>query len=689
MRVPFVLALAGACAIGGAGCGSAWRPAIPSGHSGVGVPADRPPSPATWPAYPRFSRHSCWTRPFLEGETPSVERVAPSYAPAPRAHPLPPATVAKRLLARLGDRRYVRAIRFAPAPAAVGRRVHVLYAGGHPPADALTATVVSSPSGPRSHATPAQILAASIASWESGIVVGALRDDMCAAGGAPLVSWTSAGGGGFSESGSALEQRFPNPAPAAFRQRVELVGRRYGFRIASLRLLRPRQLAPLLVVETDRNRKAFSHDIPAIMRLLDPTTTSGSETAQTFEAFFFAAEDAHGPFVNTEYISRGEAESGESVWNHCDYPYPVLGPVVSSCGSRTGSVIPHRVAPSPTAFRFSAAANRRFARRDVRNLLRIVVLPRNARGVPAAPSGAPSWFRSESAPPRLQSGVASARRIWVVRRPLKSLLRFVQAHARPRPRPEPPFRMRSGRIGSRPSRSYLFPPVPGRSWSRWLTLALAPLPGGSTAVLAEAGDAWLRPSPRTALLPATVRRTDLTSRVGKGRPDVLVHVRNRYDVGWIVALTNALGVVRPDLACATGLVGGPLVTLTFRSASGKVLARATVLDPLGEGRSGPCDPLQLTVRGRTARLLIAADLLLRIQRLLGVNLAPPLPRDVASCLRRHGWTVEAAGRSELETAHESERWRIVFHRTGKVTTSRPAPRVLARCVRPKTPPAVG
>jgi hypothetical protein len=258
-----------------------------------------------------------------------VYRVAPSYAPAPRSHPIRPATVAKRLLARLGDRRYVHSIVFAPAKPAVGHAVHVLYAGGHPPRDALTATILPLHAqwASRRHPTPQQSLTSLIASWESGLVAGALRDDMCAAGGAPLVSWTSADGGLFSESGNAFEQRFPNPSPAVFRKRVARAGRQYGFRIAELKLLRPEQIAPLLLVDTSRSRKAFVRDIPAIMKLLNPTTVVGSQGAQTFEGFLFAAEDSHGPFTATEGLSRGQSEGGEWAATSCLYPYPTLGPV--------------------------------------------------------------------------------------------------------------------------------------------------------------------------------------------------------------------------------------------------------------------------------------------------------------------------------------------------------------------------
>jgi hypothetical protein len=337
LRALFVISavLAG---FGLAGCGgSGHRPPAttgpraqqPLGGPRVSLGVPKPPSPNTWPAYPHFSHHSCWTRPFIRGSLPTVERVAPSYAPAPRSRAIAPAVVAQRLLARFGDRRYIRSITFAAAPPAIGSRVHVYYAGGHPPTDALTATVHSDGAQPPSgHPTPSQSISDAIVSYEAGLVDGALRDDMCAAGGAPLVSTNGADGGSFSETGFALEQRFPNPSPAAFRQHVKLVGRRYGFHIASLKLLRPEQLAPILIVDTNRNRKTFVHDMPTIVSLLNPTNHAGHQTAETFEGFLLAAEDSHGPFAEMESLSRGEAEGGEWSWNRCVYPYPTLGPML-------------------------------------------------------------------------------------------------------------------------------------------------------------------------------------------------------------------------------------------------------------------------------------------------------------------------------------------------------------------------
>lgn len=257
-------------------------------------------------------------------------RSAPSYAPTRPSHPIPPKEIARRFLARFGDPRYIRSITFRPAPPAVGSRVHVLYAGGHPPADALQAHIsvpAANEQAQPPHPSHAQNLVYGIADWESQLVGGALRDDFCAAGGAPLVLWSAlpASGGGIADRNMALEQRFPNPSPAAFRKRVALVGRRFDFHVVSLRLRRPEQIAPLLVVRTNRNRTAFVKDVGKIMDLLAPSSTAGHGSAETFEAFFFAAEDAHGPFMWTQYVSRGEAEGGEWAANQCLYPYPEIG----------------------------------------------------------------------------------------------------------------------------------------------------------------------------------------------------------------------------------------------------------------------------------------------------------------------------------------------------------------------------
>ena len=167
-----------------AGCGSTRHlDADPS----VQVAATTPPSPATWPSYPRFPAGSCWTRPFGGGRP---LQAAPSYATALRR--VEPAQLVRQILARFGDRRYVLRVELAPPPAITLQHLRGYFAGVRPPADALWA-FVSAPTATQQPATPpapGRVPEQMIAEWEAELVVGGLRDDFCAAGGAPLVGWT-------------------------------------------------------------------------------------------------------------------------------------------------------------------------------------------------------------------------------------------------------------------------------------------------------------------------------------------------------------------------------------------------------------------------------------------------------------------------------------------------------------------
>jgi hypothetical protein len=245
-------------------------------------------------------------------------RSAPSFLPV-KQPPTAPTVIVRRLLARFGDRRFIRRIELGPPPPRTLQHVP------RPPSDALWAYIYAPAASdvPASHPKPGEHM---VAQWEAGLVSGALRDDFCAAGGRPLAGATvvprASGHAGPFDGTFALLPRFPNPSPQAFRRRVELIGRRYGFRIVSLRLLRPRELAPLLVVETQRERKAFVRDVPAIVSLLNPRSSDGQQTAQTFEGIFFEARDAKGPFVGIEQVYRGWIEGGQWSWDRFVYPYP-------------------------------------------------------------------------------------------------------------------------------------------------------------------------------------------------------------------------------------------------------------------------------------------------------------------------------------------------------------------------------
>ena len=306
-----------------AGCGGSHTQVDPS----VRVSAAPPPSPSTWPDYPTFSAHSCWARNVSGG----VLRAAPSVPVRSVTHPASPTRIAQLLLQRFGDDRYVRKVVFAGPPPNTLSHLKGYFGGVRPPFDARWAYISAPLAGLQpAKPTPEQVGEQMVASWEANLVAGGLRDDLCAAGGAPLVGWTiGRDGARVADQNYALEQRFPNPTARAFRRRVELVAKRYGFRVASLRLLRPRQVAPLLVVQTDRSRKDFVADVPAILALLDATTGGHGAAALTFEGFFFEARDAKGPFVRTENVYRGEVEGGEWSWSRCVYPFPHSEPALA------------------------------------------------------------------------------------------------------------------------------------------------------------------------------------------------------------------------------------------------------------------------------------------------------------------------------------------------------------------------
>jgi len=247
-------------------------------------------------------------------------------APSDQAlRPGSPAAIVRRVMSGLGDRRYVLRIELGPPPRRVLTHLKGYFGGQRPPRDALWAYIsapVAVAAGP-SHPTQAQAADSMISAWEVALVEGALRDGFCTAGGVPLVGWSVSGfTQGVSDRLQAFAQRFPNPTAAAFRRRVVLIGRRYGFRVQSIRLLRPLDLAPLVVISTDRTRTAFAKDVAAIMRLLDPIASGRRASAVTFEGFMFEARDRNGRFIRLDNAYRGEAMGGEWAWNRCWYPYP-------------------------------------------------------------------------------------------------------------------------------------------------------------------------------------------------------------------------------------------------------------------------------------------------------------------------------------------------------------------------------
>jgi len=240
-----------------------------------------------------------------------------------KALPTPPREIVRRLLARFGDRSRIHGIEIGkPPPRHLLRHV---FPGERPPRDAVWA-YFDAPSaliGGASDPSPG-VRASTLARWEATLAGGALRDDFCRAGGPTLAGWSLSRtliDGGVSDETFALNQHFPNLSPAEFRARAALAAEKFGFRVESIRFLRPRELAPIVVVSTSRDRKKFIEDVPAILEALDPHATSRHGFAVTFEGVFFEARDSKGPFVRVNNVYRGEWMGGQ--WSaERVFPFP-------------------------------------------------------------------------------------------------------------------------------------------------------------------------------------------------------------------------------------------------------------------------------------------------------------------------------------------------------------------------------
>jgi hypothetical protein len=250
-------------------------------------------------------------------------QVAPSF-PVHKTRPVSPREIVRRLLARFGDRSLIRGVEIGKPPR--HRLIRHIFPGKRPPHDAVWAYIDAPLAAfdSNAHPSPERVRAYELAHWEAELVGGALRDDFCRAGGHTLAGWTlsrAAINGGVSDQTFALNQRFPNLSPSRFRARAALAGKRYGFRVKSIRFLRPLQLAPIVVVQTSRGRKAFIKDFAAIVDVLDLKSVYRHRYGVTFEGILVEARDEKGPFVRVEQAYRGAIMGGQWSAERDAYPY--------------------------------------------------------------------------------------------------------------------------------------------------------------------------------------------------------------------------------------------------------------------------------------------------------------------------------------------------------------------------------
>jgi hypothetical protein len=355
--------------------------------------------------------------------------------------------------------------------------------------------------------------------------------------------------------------------------------------------------------------------------------------------------------------------------------------VVSACGSSTVRPAPQspprshpiaRLLPSPTALRFSTASNRAFALRDVRRLLRRVVVPARAQVLTKAPKG--EWSRELENTLRHHGTTlttANAGRAWLIWGPLARVSDEVEVKGG-----YPDVTAHCG--------CYDFSGIPGRVVSRSITLDIYRFAGyhGPTFVLANAQETYVRVPPRSALLPSRIKRIDVTSRYGTGPNSVLVHVTSPFKIASVVSRMNGLGLRRPISWCEGYDGGEPVVRLTFRSASGSVLARVREVEGFDSNDYDCSNRVRLTIGTQSPVLLNGSDLLDRLGTLLGVDLDPASPSAVSGCLQREGWVVHTHHDRpvRLVAVRHGRTWTITFPLNRKPTANRPLPQAAANCV---------
>jgi hypothetical protein len=106
-------------------------------------------------------------------------------------------------------------------------------------------------------------------------------------------------------------KRFANPSKDELIADLRALAQKNDFELVSVRLLMPRQLAPMIVVRT-KHYLDLAHATPAILRRIDPRTAAPDDSqGWKYEGFYFEAQDEHGiPFLVAFNFERGPSPGG-------------------------------------------------------------------------------------------------------------------------------------------------------------------------------------------------------------------------------------------------------------------------------------------------------------------------------------------------------------------------------------------
>lgn len=266
-------------------------------------------------------------------------------------------------------------------------------------------------------------------------------------------------------------------------------------------------------------------------------------------------------------------------------------------------------------------ANKVAAARDAQALLAMLELPSGARRTQGAPPGSGSGLADPGvAIP--SPDVVERHAFWIVPAPVPEVLAFVEAH---RPAASQLDSSGSGGQGGLTTSWFVrlaWPPVPSVLYARSLSTLLVTLPGGATAIRADAADMWDIPRSASERIPPRASMLDVSVARPDARPSLSLTVTDRVTVTKIAMAIDRLSTVQPiAIACPDIQFDAPAVTFTFRaSAHGPALAQAS--EPASaSGPLAPCEPMRFTISGRALTpLLGGATVVEQAQALLGVTL---------------------------------------------------------------------
>jgi hypothetical protein len=117
---------------------------------------------------------------------------------------------------------------------------------------------------------------------------------------------------------------FPSPPRRVLLRRLETARSRFGFEIESVTMLRPLQLAPVVVLRSDR-KVQLSRATPSIVKLIDPRhVTRQNPSGFAYEGIFLVVETTRGvPYLlvfnhwRAPHVGGGQWAASESL-----FPYP-------------------------------------------------------------------------------------------------------------------------------------------------------------------------------------------------------------------------------------------------------------------------------------------------------------------------------------------------------------------------------